>query len=207
MSAFRAVACRRRLRPAPRRRSRHHGPSQAPRAASARTRGPARAARAATARHPAPPAHAPAQAHLPRIAWSRQLTLKLGARLLLGTVGTVDRVLGAHLRLLGAPLRVRALALDAACRPPTLGTLLVGPSSTSTGRGPRREPTRLLTIEAAGMGWSMEALAALSRTCQADAQEARSTDRRWRRLVRRGFWGRQVWNWSPRFRPHLATPH
>jgi hypothetical protein len=84
---------------------------------SARPRDPAQTARAAAAaRHPAPPAHAPAQAHLPRIALSRQLALTLGAlgaRLLLGTVSTVDRVLRAHLGLLAAPLRGRALALDA----------------------------------------------------------------------------------------------
>ena len=24
-------------------------------------------------------------------------------------------------------------------------------------------------------------------------------------LARRGFWGGQVWNWIPHFRPHLAT--
>ena len=108
LSAFRAVAPAAGRGPAIRPRSRHHEPSRPPRAASVRPRDPAQTARVAAARHLAPLAHVPAQAHLPRIALSRQLALELGAfgaRLLLGTVSTVDRVLRAHLGLLGAPLR------------------------------------------------------------------------------------------------------
>jgi hypothetical protein len=64
-----------------------------------------------------PPAHPLLKlSGLPHIALPRQLALEfgaLGARLLLGTVSAVDRVPLARLGLLGAPLRGRALALDA----------------------------------------------------------------------------------------------
>lgn len=66
---------------------------------------------------------------------SGQLALKLGVRLLLGTVSTVDRVLRAHLGLLGAPLRGRALALDALAVLPRSERVLVGPSSRFHARG------------------------------------------------------------------------
>jgi hypothetical protein len=125
LCAFRAVACRGESRLAPRPQSRHHEPSRPPRAVVRGPRDPAQTARAAAAAwHPAPPAHSLLKlSGVPRIALSRQLALEfgaLGARLLLGTVSTVDRVLRARRPARRAAPRACPGARRARC-PPACG--------------------------------------------------------------------------------------